>query len=120
MYDDYYIETEAPRCEQSILFPISTPHSRLHTPFACPAPRTSHYKQLSAPDHIIGQPITWLAGKATNHQQSYANKFAYLQQYFDKHIHWKRTRSTTNEPTSSPYGEFFPTQAAGALLTMLN
>ena len=69
----------------------------------------------------LGQPIS-LAGYAKQTiLNGYTNKFAYLQQYFDKAYKiGTNGAATTNETgTLSPYGEFFPTEPGPtALRTM--
>lgn len=68
----------------------------------------------------VGQPFTvsgWAKQAILN---GYTNKFAYLEQYFDKAFLTTNSVVTTNEAgILSPYGEFFPTHPGRVALVTL-
>ena len=119
----YFVEVAEPVLQTvDYYFASPTPYFWL-TPDYPPQPGTPDFSATNSSPPLIApvgeyyQVIGWAKQAILN---GYSNKFAYLEQYFDKVYTMTNGVATTNQTgILSPYGEFFPTEPGPTALVTL-
>jgi hypothetical protein len=129
---DFFMATDLPDLQPADYYFVSeTPYFRFgysisgnpinKTPPLPGAPTFSYTSTTPVLIASLGEPITvsgWAKFAIAN--SHFTNRFAYLEQYWDKAYRMTNGVATTNETgLLSPYGEFFPTEAGPIALKTL-
>jgi hypothetical protein len=121
---DYFIDVQNPTLQTSAYyFASQTPHFQFGSPRP-PLPGSPDFSVTNTSPIIIGsvgQPLAAAGWAKQQISNGNTNKYAYLEQYFDKayKMNLDGAISTNETGVLSPYGEFFPTEPGAVALVTL-